>query len=68
MFTLFCSFTDIDECVFNHALDGDDGDSLMTRRPCDAKAVCVNTPGSYHCSCRDGYTGDGFTCTRTFTI
>ena len=30
---------------------------------CHAKASCSNTDGSYTCTCDDGYTGDGFTCT-----
>lgn len=25
--------------------------------PCDANAVCENTPGRYQCTCKDGYSG-----------
>ena len=39
----------MDECVFN-------SDS------CDVNAVCSNTPGSYTCSCKAGYSGDGKIC------
>ena len=30
---------------------------------CDVNAECTNTPSSYTCSCKDGYSGDGKTCT-----
>ena len=29
---------------------------------CDINATCSNTRGSYICTCRAGYTGDGKTC------
>ena len=30
---------------------------------CSSNAFCNNTKGSYNCSCKPGYTGDGRTCT-----
>lgn len=30
---------------------------------CDSKAACVNTNGSFICTCISGYSGDGITCT-----
>ncbi|XP_022856854.1 wall-associated receptor kinase 2-like isoform X1 [Olea europaea var. sylvestris] len=36
--------TDIDECENN---------------PCDENGICTNTPGSFSCSCKHGYTGNG---------
>ena len=39
---------DIDECLTNS---------------CDVKAECLNTNGSYECSCVPGFIGDGTTCT-----
>ncbi|XP_041372511.1 signal peptide, CUB and EGF-like domain-containing protein 2 [Gigantopelta aegis] len=30
---------------------------------CDIHADCTDTPESYTCTCRDGYTGDGRSCT-----
>ncbi|KAL0394088.1 UNVERIFIED_CONTAM: Wall-associated receptor kinase-like 2 [Sesamum latifolium] len=35
---------DINECVFN---------------PCHPKAICINLPGSFNCSCPPNYLGDG---------
>ena len=31
---------------------------------CDANADCINNEGSYTCSCRPGFSGDGRSCTR----
>ncbi len=40
---------DIDECSVSVGI-------------CDVNADCQNTGGSYLCSCKDGFTGDGKTC------
>jgi hypothetical protein len=29
---------------------------------CSALAMCVNTVGSYNCTCNSGYSGNGFVC------
>ena len=29
------------------------------RHTCDANANCSNASGSYHCTCKEGYTGEG---------
>jgi len=39
----------MDECTANYHI-------------CDNNAVCQNTEGSYTCSCKAGYTGDGKNC------
>jgi len=41
---------DIDECATNNG-------------GCSALADCSDTPGSYTCTCKPGYTGDGVSCT-----
>ena len=44
---------DIDEC----SLDSD---------KCYANSECTNTEGSYSCTCKPGYSGDGHNCTGYF--
>ena len=44
-------FSDIDECKGNHS--------------CLVNATCMNTKGSYVCTCHPGYTGNGSDCTGT---
>ena len=41
-------FIEMDECTY--------------LKPCDESATCVNTVGSYTCTCNEGYSGDGLTC------
>ncbi|CAH3155028.1 unnamed protein product [Porites evermanni] len=40
---------DIDECTTSHPV-------------CDVNANCTNTRGSYFCTCKTGFSGDGKTC------
>ena len=47
---LLLSCSDINECESEMAND------------CDVNADCTDTVGSYDCSCRSGYEGDGFNC------
>lgn len=48
-FSFLFFFADLDEC------------SNGTHQ-CSINAQCVNAPGSYRCTCAEGFTGDGFTC------
>ena len=47
----FSSCLDINECELDSLND------------CDGNADCVDTIGSYNCSCISGYEGNGFNCT-----
>ncbi|XP_041357587.1 neurogenic locus Notch protein-like [Gigantopelta aegis] len=40
-----------------------DVNECTEQNPCDMKANCNNTDGSYTCVCHNGYSGDGKTCT-----
>ena len=42
------SILDVDECSNN---------------TCHSNATCNNTIGSFHCTCKKGFTGDGRNCT-----
>jgi len=44
-----CYFSDIDECGISNG-------------GCHADATCQNTEGSFTCTCKSGYGGDGFNC------
>ena len=55
IYVLYILLSDIDECALN-----DDG--------CDTNADCANIDSSYTCTCKTGWTGDGFTCTGMFTV
>ena len=46
-------FSDVDECSTSSPV-------------CDSNAKCSNTRGSYICTCKSGYTGDGKTCQGRF--
>ena len=43
---------DIDECKDDNYV-------------CDVNANCTNTYGSYNCTCKEGYTGNGRSCSGT---
>ena len=34
----------------------------MDSSPCDENAECTNNDGSYSCTCKEGFDGDGVTC------
>ena len=49
MITKFNYRSDIDECRFNS-------------HNCSNNAICINTKGSFNCSCKPGYSGNGHNC------
>ena len=48
-----CNITDIDKCK---------ADTYV----CGSDAICNNTHGSFNCTCKPGYKGDGKNCTGNF--
>ncbi|XP_073250379.1 uncharacterized protein [Porites lutea] len=50
--------------LLSHAIKGNDINECETRRHhCSSNAFCNNTKGSYICTCKPGYTGNGVNCT-----
>ena len=49
IFKLFVKILDIDEC----------SEEL---NPCDQNADCTNSNGSYSCTCKQGFAGNGTAC------
>ncbi|XP_066299999.1 polycystin-1-like protein 2 [Branchiostoma lanceolatum] len=41
-----------------------DVDECSSKLACSENAYCVNEPGTYHCVCLEGFTGNGVTCTE----
>lgn len=50
---LLSLLSDIDECIASAGV-------------CDVNANCQNSLGSYLCSCKVGYSGDGKTCIGSY--
>ena len=51
----FCLNVDINECEAETA-------------DCDDNAECINTEGSYDCTCKSGFTGNRTTCIGWYTV
>ena len=47
------NFLEIDECISN---------------TCNKNATCIDTINSYACECKEGFTGDGPSCTGNVII
>jgi len=45
----------------------DTNECLTDNGGCDAQAICTNTPGSFSCSCKSGYSGNGFNCLGAYS-
>ena len=47
-------------------LSSDNNECTDGSSKCHVDANCINLPGSYKCTCKSGYTGDGNSCTGMF--
>ena len=48
-------FADVNECTTGE-------------HKCDANADCNNTDGSFECTCKAGYSGNGFYCIGDYIL
>ena len=48
--------------------DSDINECTMATSNCSSNATCINTPGSFICTCNQGYTGNGVVCTGMSNI
>ena len=55
MIQSYTSFADVNECTTGV-------------NNCDANAVCNNTEGWFECTCKPGYSGNGFDCTGDYIL
>lgn len=51
--------------LFPTILDYDECEDL---KKCAEKAVCHNTRGSFRCTCKKGFVGDGMECVEDITV
>ena len=56
------AFPSISQCLPACTLKTD-ADECSNVSVCDTNAECINTNGSYICTCKSGYEGNGTTCT-----
>ena len=47
---------------FFHFLNVDFDECSVDFSPCDENADCTNSDGSYSCTCKQGFTGNGAVC------
>ena len=54
------------ECIIFFLLDIDEC-ALITHN-CSKQAFCNNTEGSFNCSCKPGFAGNGTSCAGNYNI
>jgi len=60
-----CNFRCHKRCYFYHT---DINECSDRSNDCNENANCTNTVGSFTCSCKRGYTGNGRTCTGMTSV
>ena len=62
MFTTFLFEVELNLVnIFKHFISDSD-ECQMSTHNCSDNATCINTEGSFNCSCKPGYRGNGYNC------
>ena len=65
MFTTFLFEVELNLVnIFKHFISDLD-ECQMSTHNCSDNATCINTEGSFNCSCKPGYRGNGYNCSGT---
>ena len=48
--------------IYSVSLSADVDECSADSSPCDENADCTNSEGSYNCTCKQGFDGDGVSC------
>ena len=70
MYLLFTWFFQSPYMLGHHPLiqHADINECELETYPCHFNASCTDTDGSFHCTCNEGFEGDGFNCAGTIFI
>ena len=54
--------------MFHHTCSLDINECSIGSHVCHVNANCINTDGSHNCSCKEGFIGDGRSCSGTLNL
>ena len=57
LYDTLLSFADLNECLL-----------ILMKPLCSKFAKCANKPGSFECTCQNGYSGNGYYCEGTLFV
>ena len=52
--------------IYHNLFKSDVDECSLDPSPCDENSNCTNNDGSYNCTCKEGYQGNGSTCEGIF--
>lgn len=58
-------YEEVYDATLNKGICLDLNECSTNRDNCHSNAICTNTPGSFTCSCKPDFTGDGVSCEKT---